>query len=124
MRVTSYVAYILAYFLHRCTFSNLEMRHVAFEGNICCWHIFCNSLVNNSCSLLNFGKICALMWGLYVDYSSSGVGDIFAMWQAYYVLSIGESYSPTYLQDYTIFLKPLNNVYNKKIRFCHLMLIP
>ena len=26
--------------------------HVAFVGNICCWHIYGNSMVNKNCSLL------------------------------------------------------------------------
>ena len=29
--------------------------HMAFEGHICVWHIFCSKMVYKCCSLLNFG---------------------------------------------------------------------
>ena len=53
---TSYVAYI---YWHSFP---IDAHHIiwefaifmAFEGNIYCWHIFCNCLVNKCCSLLIF----------------------------------------------------------------------
>ena len=55
MGVTLYVACILAYFpinAHEviCTYAIF----VIFEGHICCWHVFYNSIVNKCCSLLIF----------------------------------------------------------------------
>ena len=47
MAATSYLVWILPYFAHKCTSSYLGMCHIlAFEGHICCWHIFCSSIVN------------------------------------------------------------------------------
>ena len=61
--------------------------YVAFEGYICCWHIYGNCMVGKSCSLI-LTYICAVMWIIYVDYRIYvwSVADIFdqvhmpAMW--------------------------------------------
>ena len=50
-------------------------KYVVFDGYICCCHIYCYSMVNNVAVLWLFCfDICAVMWGLHVDYSRSAVG--------------------------------------------------
>ena len=75
MPASSYVVYVLAYYPHWCVSSNFGIWHICgIWGHICCWHIFCSSVVNKCCSLLIFVLICTVIWGLYVDYSRSAVG--------------------------------------------------
>ena len=50
-----------------------SFRNVAFEGNICVWYVYVNGIVTK---VVLFLLICAVMWGLYVNYSSSQ-GDIY-----------------------------------------------
>ena len=45
--------------------------YVTFEGHVCCWHIYGNSMVNKSLLFCFVLLVCAVMWGLYVDYSIS-----------------------------------------------------
>ena len=47
---------------------------MAFEGHICCWHIYGNSMVNESFSILFVLLINAAMCSPYIDFSSSAVG--------------------------------------------------
>ena len=63
--------------------------HMATQGHICYWHIYGNSMVNKSCSLL-FLLMCAIMFGHHVNYSSNAFGHIHAMWQAYLFRSISQ----------------------------------
>ena len=53
------------------------------SGGISCWHIHGNSIVNESCTLLSYLQICAVMLGLYVEYSRHAVGQTHTMCQAY-----------------------------------------
>ena len=46
---------------------------MAFEGHICCWHLYGSGILIKIYSLL-FSSTCAVILGLYVDYSSSAVG--------------------------------------------------
>ena len=41
---------------------------VAFEGHICCWHIYGCSMENTSCNFV-FLTLCAVMWGFCVAYN-------------------------------------------------------
>ena len=85
MPVSSYLAYILAYFpligAHQVILA--YGIYVVFGGHICCWCIFCSSMVNKCCIFVDFWSMCIVMWGLYVDYSRSAVGHICAMWWTY-----------------------------------------
>ena len=56
--------------------------YMTFERHICYWYIFCSSLVKQCCRLVLF-DLCVQYCGIYVDYSRSTVGHIFAMWQTY-----------------------------------------
>ena len=55
--------------------------YVEFEGCICCWHIFGNSMVNKSCIFLLLAY--AVVWHFFIDYSNIAVGYAYVMWQAY-----------------------------------------
>ena len=54
--------------------------YVTFKRNICHCHIYGNGMVNKSYNLLFLTCICS-NGGLCVDYSSSAVGHMYAMWQ-------------------------------------------
>ena len=55
----------------------LHMWHIsAIWGHICCWHIYDNSMVKRSCSLLLF---FTYMCSLYADYGSSAVGHTYVV---------------------------------------------
>ena len=60
---------------------------MAFEGHSCCWHIYGHNMViiNTVCCGCFFGLECAVMWGLYGDYSSSVVGYTCTMWEVYFI---------------------------------------
>ena len=74
---------------------------MAFEGNTCCWHIYGNSMVNRSCSLI-FTYICSL----YVDYSISVEGQVCALLQVYCSGSYpNNSCLSTYIYSYIVCIK-------------------
>ena len=56
--------------------------YMTFEEHICCQHIYGSSMVNSCCILL-FILICAIMLDQYVGYSSSALWHICAILQAY-----------------------------------------
>ena len=57
--------------------------YVVFDGHICCWHIYSNSIVIESGSLLFLWLVCAVMWGLHVDHIIKAVGHTHVMWPTY-----------------------------------------
>ena len=69
---------------HICLISTCELigicdMQMAFEGHICCWHICDSSIVNKSCSVFFVLLICAVMWGLCIDYSNSAVEHMYSV---------------------------------------------
>ena len=50
--------------------------YVTFQGCACCEHMYGNSMVKRSCNFFTY------MCHLYVDYSSSVVGHVCAMWES------------------------------------------
>ena len=46
------------------------LAYVTFEWHIWCWHMSGNSIFIKSCILK---LVCAVVWGVYVNYSSSTV---------------------------------------------------
>ena len=73
----------------------IDIYHIflVFEGHICCWHIYGNSMVlkvSVCCCFL--GLVSAIMWGLYADHSSSVVGQICMMWEAYLLRGICQQF--------------------------------
>ena len=61
---------------HKCMSSNMACSiFLVFEGHLCCWHIFCSSMVNKSYGLLifnscvhNVGSICRLHYKCSVTF--------------------------------------------------------
>ena len=50
-----------------------------------------------------FGLVCAVIWGLYVDYSISAVGHVHTVWQTYLFRGICQWYEMyTSVVDHTI----------------------
>ena len=48
--------------------------YLTFEGHVCWWHIYGNSMVIKSCNLLYFWLEHVVIWDLYVDYSICAEG--------------------------------------------------
>ena len=46
---------------------------MAFDGHMCCWHIYGSSMVNKY----------TVIFGLNVDYSNSRVRHVSVMWKTY-----------------------------------------
>ena len=68
---------------HKWTLNDLGYAiFVTFKEHSCCCQIFCSSMINTCYSVSIFDS-CTVLWGVYVDYSMSAVGHIYAVWQAY-----------------------------------------
>ena len=83
---TSCVACILAYSpIIACQVIWVYTIFFAYEGHICCGHIFCSGMVN-VVSYSSLMGICSNV--VYVDYGRNAVGHICAMWQAHFFRGI------------------------------------
>ena len=38
---------------------------MAFDGHICCWHMYGDSMENKECGLTFLLVICKVIWGIY-----------------------------------------------------------
>ena len=54
---------------------------MTFERHIYFWLIYDYSMANKSCRF--FLLVCAVIWGLHLDYTNRAVGHTCVMWQAY-----------------------------------------
>ena len=62
MESTSCVACLLVYLHHNFISSNLDICHMCgIERHICCYHIFCSSMINKCCSFLILMNVCSCM---------------------------------------------------------------
>ena len=72
---------------HSCLISDCEVIgicgiYVTFEGHICCWQMYAYNMINKVAVHCFVLPICAVLWGLHVDYVMSAVGHTCVVWQA------------------------------------------
>ena len=83
--INSLHLYVTSYYMFVCTVSLLvlticlilSMHLLKYIYIICIFGEICTNLMGPTL------VICTVMWGLYVDYSSSDMGHIHTVWQAY-----------------------------------------